>query len=346
MSKSLNLKNQPKTQSGKLVIESFERFERRLWERNPLIWFGSLLAPLLLTALAILGVYLFSGMIAVNRLIVATLATAMVFGRFVILFGQSSEIAPDSIEASSMWFGSLQELANISSLELFGLVMYLDLIVAAFLAFHLGFIFKVPFIGPRVADLIGDSQTLLNSHPRIKRISFVGLVLFVMFPTSTTGSVGGSIFGRLMGLSRSTTFGAIAIGSLFGNGLMYLLAGQVNKYVDKDDWWLKLIGVLFCLIIMVFLERRYRHMQKTAREEQAKLVADTLDQGEQSGEQAGEQSGEATPHSVSDATEGPQSRPKRVAAAGEQSESRGSTKSLSTESLSTEVLSEENSETS
>lgn len=273
--------NQPKTQSGKSVIESFERFENRLWQRSPLLWFASLLAPVVVTLGVLIVVYFVYGLAEVNQLIVATLATALIFGRFIILFGQSPEMMNDPEVETSFWFGSLEQLTSISSVELFFLLMYLDLIVAMFLAFHLGFIFKVPFVGPRIADLMGDSQALLESQPWIKRLSFVGLVLFVMFPTSTTGSVGGSIFGRLIGLSRSTTFFAIALGSLLGNGLMYFLARQVNEWVGRDNWWLKLIGVVFCLVIVLFLERRYRHMQKIAREEQAAREASQVEINEQ-----------------------------------------------------------------
>ncbi len=261
---------EPLTQSGKDVIQSFENFERGLWEFSKLFWLFTLLLPVAVTAIAVALIFLVQGPNAAYKFIIAAVATATVFGRFIILFGQTPDAVVADVEQGSFWHRMLQELAQVSSFELFLLVTYLDLIVAAFLAFHLGFIFRVPYVGPKVADLMGDTQTLLKEQPWFKRASVLTLIIFVMFPTSTTGSVGGSIFGRLIGLSRLLTFGCIAAGSFFGNGLMYLLAEQINKYVDKDAWWLKLAGVGFCLVLVVFLERRYRHMQKMAKLQSAK----------------------------------------------------------------------------
>lgn len=258
----------PKTHSGKAVLEQFEYFERRLWERAPQLWFASLLAPLLITLVMLAGIYVYDGMNGIYRFVVAALATGLIFGRFIILLGQSPEQISAHDASEHLWIGSVQDLAETSPFELFLLLMYLDLIVAAFLAFHLGFIFRIPFVGPRVADLMGDTQQLLAGHPWMRRASFVGLVMFVMFPTSTTGSVGGSIFGRLLGLTRATTFLAIMLGSLCGNGLMYLLAGQLNKIISPEDRWIHWVGIGICLLVVFFLERRYRHMQKTAREEE------------------------------------------------------------------------------
>jgi uncharacterized membrane protein len=258
---------EPMTQSGKGVIESFEKFERGLWNFSKILWLFTLLLPIGLTAIVVGLIALIQGPKAAYSFVIAAIATATLFGRFIILFGQSPEAVVAEYEPGSFWYEILQELSKVSSVELFLLVMYLDLVVAAFLAFHLGFIFKVPYVGPKIADLMGDTQTLLNEQPWVKRASVFALILFVIFPTSTTGSVGGSIFGRLMGLSRMTTFGAIALGSFLGNGLMYLLAEQINHYVDKDDWWLKFVGIVFCLLLVIFLERRYRHMQNVARKE-------------------------------------------------------------------------------
>jgi uncharacterized membrane protein len=260
----------PQTESGRAVIESFEHFERQVWEFSKAFWFFTLLLPITLTVVVVVCIALIQGPNSAYKFVIAAVATALVLGRFVILFGQSAQATPPPVEEGSFWHEMYRELAQISSLELFLLVMYMDLVVAAFLAFHLGFMFRIPFFGPKAADLIGDTQTLVNERPWVKRASVLVLMVFVMFPTSSTGSVGGSIFGNLMGLRRFVTFAAIAVGSLFGNGLMYLLAGQFDKYIDKDAWWLKLTGVAFCLVLVIFLERRYRHMQKVAKAEKLK----------------------------------------------------------------------------
>ena len=91
-------------------------------------------------------------------------------------------------------------------------------------------------------------------------MAFLGLVGFVIFPTSTTGSIGGSIFGRILGLSRWTTIAGVLTGSLIGNSIMYGFAKQVNKLV-ANDWKLKLAGVAIIVVAMVLLEWRYRKVK-------------------------------------------------------------------------------------
>lgn len=264
MHTSENSSGSPQTQSGRAVIESFEQFERRIWDFSKLFWFFTLLLPIALTLVIVIFVAMIQGQESAYKFLIAAAATAFILGRFSILFGQSGHQTPPPVEEGSFWHEMYHELAQTSALELFLLVTYMDIVVAAFLAFHLGFMFRIPFFGPKAADLIGDTQTLLHDRPWVKRASVLVLIVFVIFPTSSTGSVGGSIFGNLMGLSRFATFASIVTGSVLGNGLMYLLAGQFDKYIDKDAWWLKLGGVAFCLVLVFFLERRYRHMKKVA----------------------------------------------------------------------------------
>ena len=64
------------------------------------------------------------------------------------------------------------------------------------------------------------------------------------------------------------TFLAIMLGSLLGNGIMLLLAKQLNKIIRPEDRWIHWVGIFICLALVFFLERRYRHMQKIAREEE------------------------------------------------------------------------------
>ena len=146
--------------------------------------------------------------------------------------------------------------------ELFCLVTYLDFMVALFVAFHMGILFRLPYIGEKIAMLVWDGKQLLNSQRWIKRVAFVGLVLFVVFPTSTTGSVGGSIFGRLLGMGRLLTVSGVLMGSLLGNGIMWAFAKQINQYVDPQNVWIKIVGIGILVALVVLVEIRYQRMKK------------------------------------------------------------------------------------
>ena len=143
------------------------------------------------------------------------------------------------------------------------MLTYMDFMVAFFFAFHMGIIFKIPMVGPKMLDLVSDGRFILSRYPKIRTRAFIGLVLFVIFPTSTTGSIGGSIFGRLLGLKRWTTLIAILIGSIIGNGLMFLFAEQINRVPwVRDSIWLKIIGAAGLVVVFILFERRYKALRK------------------------------------------------------------------------------------
>jgi len=227
------------------LVGSFTKFESSFRKQFPTIWLATLLAPVVVSAVLLLFFGLTAGWGYAGRLISHALLTFFVFGRFIILSGA---------EAS----GEEVYKVLMSPLELFGLVSYLDFMTALFVTFHMGFLFRVPWLGPKIATLVWDGKFVMDAQPWIKRFAFIGLVAFVMFPSSTTGSIGGSIFGRLLGLSRFATVTGVLTGSILGNGLMYALSKQLNNYISKDDVWLKVVGALLIVAACVALEWRVR----------------------------------------------------------------------------------------
>lgn len=231
------------------LLGAFTEFESTFRKRYPSIWLATLIGPLLIT----IALLVFFGVTIdwsyPQKLIYHTFLTAVILGRFVILVGMEGA-ALDTYEIS------------LKPSELFCLVTYLDFMVALFVAFHMGILFRLPYIGEKIAMLVWDGKMLLNAQPWIKRMAFVGLVLFVIFPTSTTGSVGGSIFGRLLGMSRLLTVSGVLIGSLIGNGLMWAFAKQINHYVDPQNVWIKIVGIGILVALVVLIEIRYQKTKK------------------------------------------------------------------------------------
>jgi len=109
--------------------------------------------------------------------------------------------------------------------------------------------------------LVWDGKFIMDAQPWIKRVAFFGLVLFVVFPTSTTGSIGGSIFGRLLGLSRWLTVGGVLVGSILGNALMYAFSKQINQYIGPENYWIKILGVALLIVLVFMMEVRYRRVK-------------------------------------------------------------------------------------
>jgi hypothetical protein len=125
--------------------------------------------------------------------------------------------------------------------------------------------FRVPWIGPKIASLSGDSEFILAHQPWMKRMTFLGLLAFIAFPLAATGSAGGAIFGRLLGLSRWAIFWGSTIGAVIGNAAMLFLVTVVKDRLPpnmQDTLLVKYGGLPIVLGIIILLERRYSSMKR------------------------------------------------------------------------------------
>ena len=239
--------------------EHWREYNDSLRRQQPLLWYLTLLGPLLLSLAILLTLYFIHGWPYVRGLLLSALAVFFFFGRFVILGGVSGngggggsgELAGE-LEAATRFF---------SPGELALLVLYMDTMVASLLVFHIGFLFSLPFLGDRLRLLMDDGRFILQAHPWMKRLTFVGIVTFVTFPLAATGSVGGSIFGRLLGMSRLATFLGVVLGSMLGCGTMYFGASLLNRLIDRDDPWLTVAGIIFVAALVLLLNLRYRKLK-------------------------------------------------------------------------------------
>jgi len=214
---------------------------------HPVAWWLTLLGPLFLTLLILVIVGAFKGPAFVGRLVTTAVVTFFFFGKVVILGGTNSEV--DVIRSF------------LTTEELVVLVLYLDLVTACVLTFHLGFLFKLPLIGSKLTDLVLDGQFILHSNPWMKRMTFLGLVVFVVLPGPATGSTGASIVGRLLGMSRLGTFVAIVLGSVLGCAAYYLGAEFIQPYISSENRAFVIGGVVVLVVLVLLLNYRYRQLK-------------------------------------------------------------------------------------
>ena len=230
-----------------------DAFERNLKKEMPFTWAATLFGPFVLSLLIVAAIYVSQGAALASKLLGTALATFFFFGRFVILGGTDPE---------------MQEVRRFFSPEfLFGMVVYMDMMVAMMFVFHAAFLFKIPWIGPRLHDLAKDGNFILKKHPWIRRAAFLGLVAFVAFPLAATGSVGGAILSRILGMPRVRAFCAIVAGSLVGCGMMYSGSQVINRLLPRDSPWVTIGGIAVIAAIIVLLNVWYRRLK--AREEAA-----------------------------------------------------------------------------
>jgi uncharacterized membrane protein len=232
------------------VFDAFDDLEKNYRHTHPVGWWMALVGPVVVTAVLLGLITMFQGRDVALSYVGAAGSAFFLFGRFIIMLGQT---APDP---ESWGF-----LKYLDAPDLFLMLTYLDVMVAMFVAFHMGIVFRIPWVGPRIEDIVSDGHFILRKQPWIRRAAFIGLICFVIFPTSTTGSVGGSIFGRLLGMKRARVVTAILIGSILGNGLMLLFSNQISQYVQGDSWVLRVFGAAAMIVALFFFERKFRRIK-------------------------------------------------------------------------------------
>lgn len=240
----------PSTSSGDpdQFAASLKQAEDALWRRHRILWWITLVGPVLVTASIVATVYIFAGGEFAGQLVTTALTGMLLFGRFIILAGHDPEVA--------------RVTGSFSSGQLFLMVTYLDLIVATVLIFHAGFLFRLPWFGSRATALVDDGRFLIHAQPWIRRATFFGLVLFVAIPLAAMGSVGGTIFGRMLGVSRARIFMAILLGSLLGNSVMWYGSDLINRFVDKHHPVVRFGGVVLILMLIALIELLYRRTRR------------------------------------------------------------------------------------
>jgi len=150
-----------------------------------------LLAPVLLTVLLWVVTWWVAPRAVARELSVAATASLLGLGTTVI-FG------PAALGAKAV--------AHLSTWDLCWLVMYLTAATSFFYSFNLDLLYRLPWLGPRLRRSHDAARRTLHERPWIRRWATFGVGLFVLLPLPGSGSLGGSIVGRLIGLTRLRCF--------------------------------------------------------------------------------------------------------------------------------------------
>jgi len=112
----------------------------------------------------------------------------------------------------------------------FSFMLFLDALASMFIIWNLDFVKVLPLIGRFVNYVIDRTESMLKKKPWIRKVAFVGVFTFVLMPFYMTGSILGSLIGRLISLEPYKIWIAVMLGSLvrlslyfmFLNGLVYI----------------------------------------------------------------------------------------------------------------------------
>lgn len=223
-----------------VLMSSLERESDDLWKQHRAAAVATLLLPVWFSVAALTAAFVWGGISLVRKLALATMASAAA-GRFIIWTGNDAGHA-----------------LGFSAIQLAVLVLCLDTIWAVVLTWHAGMLFHVPWMGPKLRAAVLEGSLLLKINRWMRRVTLVAVLVFVMLPISSTGSIGGSLLGRLLGLSRTATLATVLIGSLLGGGVMLGFAEVLAPWFQNVSPAARYGGIAFIVLMGFVLSRRYR----------------------------------------------------------------------------------------
>jgi hypothetical protein len=141
---------------------------------------------------------------------------------------------------------------DFNAWELALVAWVLDLWVSCALLAGISSFEKLPFAGRAMSEARARAGQTLLDYPGLRRLAVSGIMLLVFLPIPASGAVTGTLVGRLVGLSRMATFGAVAGGAGFA---VTVYAGVATFFGEN---WRSLLEsptlVIFSLIgFVIFL---------------------------------------------------------------------------------------------
>lgn len=124
---------------------------------------------------------------------------------------------------------------------------FLDFAGGLFMAWNFPLVLRIPYIGSWVSRFVTAGRTFLDRRPWLERLYFVGLVAFVALPFDGSGSIVGSVVGRMLGMTKTEVLSCITIGGIIGSfGIALGIDYIVNLIPAGTGFWFSL--AVFLLI--------------------------------------------------------------------------------------------------
>lgn len=124
---------------------------------------------------------------------------------------------------------------------------YIDMILCLFMLWNFDFICKIPIIGKWIYFIVQNGSDFLSRHQWVERFCFIGLVTFVFVPLQGSGSVGGSILGRILGINPIHIFFAVLTGTILQSYIIGVSMYAIQEYLNINLWYLVIPALLLVL---------------------------------------------------------------------------------------------------
>ncbi len=126
-------------------------------------------------------------------------------------------------------------------------IALLDALSGLFMAWNFDLALKIPVLGGWIEKFMHHGRMFVCERPWLEELYFAGLVIFVMVPLQGSGGVGGSIVGRILGMSKAEVVAAITLGAFIGSFAVALGAQFIIDLIREN----LLIGILLGIGVIV-----------------------------------------------------------------------------------------------
>lgn len=205
------------------------------WSRSAL-----LLAPLVLLAAGYVLVWILAGHRCANQ--------ALLVGAIFLTF-----VGPSVIFGSSQ-FDSLSAWHVAASVAVF------SCLTAFFYGYNLDLLERLPKIGAWLRRARLGARKSLAGHPWIRRWTIFGVGFFIVLPLPGSGTLGGSLVARLVGLTPFVSFVTVSIAGV----IVAALYGLFGAAVHDLPLWLQATGAAVLLLAFTLLGRWLVRQGRTA----------------------------------------------------------------------------------
>jgi hypothetical protein len=204
-------------------------------------------AALLLAPVAVVGlVWWILGAITSRSIANESLAAG---GIFLTIVGPSVIFGPAVVGANVF--------ERLTTWDLVAVTAFFTCATAFVYAYNLDLLERLPTVGPWLHRTRATMEATLEAKPWIRRFALFGVGFFVLLPLPGSGTLGGSIVGRIIGLSRLGTFVSVSVGGILVCLAYGWFGASLLRFGERHQLSMpvKVAGALAFLLVLTAIGR-------------------------------------------------------------------------------------------
>ncbi len=137
-------------------------------------------------------------------------------------------------------------------------IAFIDIVTAYFLLWNFYIAKKIPYVGKWIEEFQEYGAERMKEKDWIKRLAFLGVASFVVFPFQGSGGVGASILGRVIGMNKYHAWLSIIIGAFGGCffiGLVSYYTGGAIIQAFKSSIFTGIGALILVIVGFIILYR-------------------------------------------------------------------------------------------